>query len=385
MYCKKCGNMISDNMKFCNHCGARVKSSNITLDNAKIISMFICICGLVLVGIGLVISNNQNKNYYFMEEEKQEDTELTGEKIEGTKSSGGKYQTAIIYDNKYTGQKIGSKEDAIKLIEEDSTSQKDNCPKEILEVENRIIKNYDIYAVNLCEMDVDLAEELEKVLENIYNNFPKVRSHLTNLTIKNRQMSEQSGVIAAFMPFFTFATSDTDTTYPQVNKTQMLLNSNYFLNRKALKSAMEQSSEAGHFPKNTTEASPVAHELGHFISFIAMMNNYNTDQVLIRDDDNQQTLTNIYADFIKGDFSLKMLNEAYDNYKKDNPNSTVSFDDFRGSISGYALAKDNSGDYIYDETIAEAFHDTYLNGDNAADASLYIVEVLKKYVNEAGD
>ena len=53
-----------------------------------------------------------------------------------------------------------------------------------------------------------------------------------------------------------------------------------------------------------------------------------------------------------------------------------SFDDFRSSISGYAMAKDNSGNYIYDETIAEAFHDVYINGDLAKPASNYIVKVL---------
>ena len=36
---------------------------------------------------------------------------------------------------------------------------------------------------------------------------------------------------------------------------------------------------------------------------------------------------------------------------------------------------------IYDETIAEAFHDVYLNGDNATPASIYIVRVLKQKLN----
>ena len=74
-----------------------------------------------------------------------------------------------------------------------------------------------------------------------------------------------------------------------------------------------------------------------------------------------------------------MLQEAYNNYKSDT-NTTLSFDEWRGTISGYALAKDNNGEYIYDETIAEAFHDTYLNKDNARDASKYIIKVLKKYL-----
>ena len=55
----------------------------------------------------------------------------------------------------------------------------------------------------------------------------------------------------------------------------------------------------------------------------------------------------------------------------------MTMDEWRGTISKYALAKDNSGNYIYDETIAESFHDVYLNGDNAKDASKYVIKVLK--------
>ena len=88
-------------------------------------------------------------------------------------------------------------------------------------------------------------------------------------------------------------------------------------------------------------------------------------------------LQKLVTSFSDGSYSLDMLKTAYENYKKDTK-KTLSFDEFRGSISRYALAKDNNGEYIYDETIAEAFHDTYLNGDNAKDASKYIIRVLKE-------
>ena len=61
-------------------------------------------------------------------------------------------------------------------------------------------------------------------------------------------------------------------------------------------------------------------------------------------------------------------------------NKYMSFDEFRGSISKYAVAKDGEGNYIYDETIAEAFHDCYLNGDDAQLASKLIVSVLLSYL-----
>ena len=71
----------------------------------------------------------------------------------------------------------------------------------------------------------------------------------------------------------------------------------------------------------------------------------------------------------------KILLEAYDKYCKDT-NTKIGFDNFRASISSYAVAKDSNGAYIYDETIAEAFHDVYLNNSNAKVASRYIVQNL---------
>ena len=56
-------------------------------------------------------------------------------------------------------------------------------------------------------------------------------------------------------------------------------------------------------------------------------------------------------------------------------------EEFRASISEYAASLDDYGEPIYDETIAEAYHDWYLNKQKATDASKAIVTVLKKYIN----
>ena len=71
------------------------------------------------------------------------------------------------------------------------------------------------------------------------------------------------------------------------------------------------------------------------------------------------------------------IEEAYNNYKM-KTGTRWTLDEFRASISQYAVAKDNTGNYIWDETIAESFHDVYLNGDKAAPASKYVVAVLKE-------
>ena len=402
MFCNKCGNKVEPNQQYCNKCGNRLTynnfqekidynkinySNNININsnmnnlnsnkNRTIAFASMVIIAIIFVGIAIYFIFTSNiDNYYFDNEITDNETEQTS--TNNNTQTKGKYQTDIITDNVYHGISVDSVEDADKLIIQDSTNQKiSGYSKEIIQIENSIIENYKITAVNLKEMDVEFAKELENVIKNIYIDYPNARGYLTNLTLTNLNLS-QLGTIALFRPIFIFGTSDTNTTRPWVIKTQIELNSSYFLNPERIESAVETSSKSGHFPPNATKYSPVAHELGHYLSFIALLNNYDVDSILIIKDNQQNIFYKLISDFDKGVFSKKMLDEAYQNYVKDNGN--INFDEWRGQISEYALAKDDSGEYIYDETIAEAFHDVYLNGEDANPVSKYIVEVLKKYI-----
>lgn len=417
MFCHKCGNHVEMGAKYCDKCGvflgepinymsaqSPLEQNNETnnsnqypshiipnvnqdgstvgrINNKKMV--FIGVgsgVGLLIVIVLMVaLFGGGKSNYYFSSSENYDNESDTTsvEKKEESNSKKGKYQTVIITDNTYSGIKISNDSEAYELIEKDSVSQKSQCPAEIKKVEDEIIEKYNITAVNLCEMDVDFARELENVFEVIYRDYPSARGHITNLTLRNTNMLSEDGVIAAFMPIFSFATSGSDFSYPWVIKTQVLLSSQYFLNKSKLESSTKEGSLAGHFPPNATVYSPVAHELGHYLSFLAAMNYYQMNSILLINNDNSDMLYKLYYDFADGNYSLSMIKEAYENYKKDT-NTSMSLDEWRGTISKYALAKDNSGEYIYDETIAEAFHDVYLNNDNAKDASKYIVKVLKE-------
>ena len=413
MFCPKCGNYVEKRLKYCSKCGTFLGESinnmsplkqnnnvnnsnqylsyvvpnvnqhddNISINNRKKMIFVGIVSGifLLVVIVLIVVFFVDGSNYYFSSSENYNNKNNTTdiEKDDKDNSKRGKYQTIIITDNTYSGIKISSNIDAYKLIERDSISQKNQCPNEIKKVEDEIIEKYNITAVNLCEMDVEFARELENVFEVIYRDYPSARGHITNLTLRNTNMLSEGGVIAAFMPIFNFATSDSNSSYPWVIKTQVLLSSQFFLNKSKLEASAKDGSSSGHFPPNSTIYSPVAHELGHYLSFLAMMNYYKLYSILLINNSNIDTLYKLYSDFEEGNYSLSMINEAYENYKKDT-GTTINLDEWRGTISKYALAKDNNGEYIYDETIAEAFHDVYLNNDNAKDASKYIVKVLKE-------
>lgn len=283
--------------------------------------------------------------------------------------------TAIVYDNQYLGQfTLKGLDDVYELIRVDSVKQKTNCPAKVVEVEEEIIDKYGIIAVNLCEIDEDFAIEIKNVIKYIYDYFPDARYYLTNLTLAN--VGEDSSFIAAFMPIFTFSTSNQNSGYPVATKTQIILNAKYFLNSAKLKNSVSYGAKSGYFPKNATRSSSVAHEFGHYLSYVALLNYYSTGKLNFVRASQTSVLYDVYDDFNAGNFSKLLLEEAYDIYKK-NTGSVDSFYEFRASISKYAVAKDNNGYYIYDETIAEAFHDYYLNGANASPASLVIVDVLK--------
>lgn len=375
MYCGNCGCKIEANAKFCPNCGSPINNftNNQSSNKRKVlIGIGIGIGGVCIILL-LIFIIGKTGNYYFSN--KSYDTSNPNVK---SSSSTNNYKTAIVEDNVYQGVQIKNEKDANELIVKDSVDQKNKCPEEIVQIENEFIKKFNLTAVNLCEMDVDFARELENVFQYIYDEYPMARGHLTNLTLRNTSIIEGE-VIAAFMSYFTFAKADSPDSYPWVIKTQVLLSSKFFLNKNMLDMAAKESSANGHFPPNSNIYAPLAHELGHYLSFLAMLNNYNMDSVLLINSDNVNKFYETAYDFSDGSFSLQMLKEAYNNYQKDT-NSSLSFDEWRGTISKYALVKNNQGDYIYDETIAESFHDVYLNSENAQEASKYIIRVLKKYL-----
>lgn len=286
------------------------------------------------------------------------------------------YYTIVKHDNFYKAVNIKNKDMAYKLIIQDSLKQKNNCNSEIKKIEDDIINNYGIKAVNFCEMNLDLANEVKEVFKVIYDEYPLARGYLTNATLRNYSEDDEE-VIASFNPTTFFASSDTISSYPWVYKTQIFLNASYFLNSKKLENAVINSGRSGYFPPNTTRYSFVAHELGHYLSFVSLINSYKEKNISFVKKNDYKKLYKIINDFNNGKFAREILIEAFNNYKIDYKDNILSFDQWRATISLYAVSKDENGKYIYDESIAEAFHDYFLNKDSASLASKYIVSVLK--------
>ncbi len=326
---------------------------------------FVFILFIALFSSGTVFSFNGKTAYY------------QNKTIENV----GEFQTAVVTDNIYENVDVNNESDAKKLIVKDSNNQKDKCNDvKVKEVESRIEKNYGIVAVNFCELNYNFALEIENVIKTVYSEFPSIKGYLTNLTLINAP--SETNYIAAFKSASLFARSNsTFISKPDVYKMSIFLNTNYFLNLEYFEYSIKDSLAFDYFPKNATRYSLVAHEFGHYISFLAQLHNTDDiDKLLLLTDDNQVAYSKLINDSNTGVFSHKILTEAYQNYNKKNSKKYSTLDSFRGNISGYALATDNVGNPLYDETIAEAFHDYYINRSNAKKTSLEIVSVLKKYL-----
>lgn len=340
------------------------------LDKKITVGFSLAFVGLILLFAGLFMTNFVRNSYYF-----DNSSENIGNKVSVNYTRKGEYDTVIVYDNVYQGVKIKNKSDITNLIVEDSESQKVNCPSEIKSIEDEIIKKYGITAVNLCEMDLNFARELGNVIGKIYQEYPSARGYLSNLTIANSGGEISENTIAAFQGAFPFATSNSSSSYPWAIKTLLILNAKYFLNPDRLQLNANKNAATGWFPKGTTKYSTVAHELGHYLAFIATLKHYGLDSITLIDNKNVDKYYTMIKNHNNSTYAYEILNKAYKKYQQDNGN--LNFDAWRAMISKYAIAKDNSGNYIYHETIAEAFHDVYLNGNLAEVASQYIVQVLK--------
>lgn len=375
MFCEKCGQPYNNNIG-CPNCNVNVYSAQKNNKNQLIVGTCLACCLLIVTVVYILLSNKNNSDVYFSDDNNINSSGNTTTPVEVTNDNNKKNGvTAIQYDNKYFLTTVTTESAILDKVEEDSESQKTSCAKEIIEIEKRISTNYQIDAVNLCELDTEFALELEKVIKYIYDEYTTARGYLMHISLGNYQ-GESTIAFFQWMALFTSSSKDDLMGY----KSRIILNSSYYLNKSKFKQAVLNSVASGHFPKNASIYSPLAHEFAHYLSFIATNKYYNTEPRMILDP-NDTTASYYLAilDFIRGDHSKRMCLEAYENYKL-KTSTTISFDEFRGSISGYALAKDSAGNYIYDETIAEAFHDVYLNGENAKDASKEIVSVLRKYL-----
>lgn len=288
------------------------------------------------------------------------------------------YNTSIIKtDNKYSNENIDSYASALSLIKKDFDDQSYLCEKnvDVSIIENELEKNFSIPSVNFCDASYDNVLKIKNVINKMYDLFPNIKGALTNITVTNANSASE--YIAYFQPLYQFANiNENINSFNKVNKTQILLNSYYFLNDELLEKNIESVVLENWYVDDATWESTIAHELGHYISFVVLLKENGLSNITFETKENQTKIKKVIEIFNSGTHSNQLVNFALVSFNsKYNLNYDVNT--FAETISKYAAAKDKSGNVIADEIIAEALHDYYLHGNEMNKSSAEIVNVIK--------
>ena len=287
------------------------------------------------------------------------------------------YKTSIIKTNNiYNKINVNSFEEATTLIKKDFSNQTWKCiyNYEILAIQEQLENDYNIISVNFCDIELSEVENIQKVIKEFFEIFPNTKGALTNITITNAK--EKSDYIAYFQPKYQFVNPSLDiSNYNKVNKTQILLNSYYFLNSSYLNKPLDMITNNNLYVKDSTINSIIAHELGHYVTFYLYLKQNNIQNIIYETKDNYQMINKLIDEFDNGNYTEIIVNKAYNNYLLNN--NYITIDEFINNISTYAAFKDKNNDYNTKEIIAEAVHDYYLHKNNASKSSLEIIKIIK--------
>lgn len=288
------------------------------------------------------------------------------------------YNVAFIDTEKiYNKVNISNINEAKEFITKDLNNQSWKCTYALdnFTIESELEKSYSIPSVSLCDVPNREAIKIREVIDKMFNIFPKMKGALTNISITNAKTNKE--YIARFQPIYQFVNpNEKINSYNKVNKTQIVLNSYYFLNENIISEPVQKVVGDNWYVKDATWESTIAHELGHYISFVTFLKSNGLENVILVTEENENKINEIITIFDSGEYSLSIVKQALKSYNVSN-NTDLDIDSFALTISEYAAVKDNNGDLIADETIAEAIHDYYLHGNKAKKASIDIVDIIK--------
>lgn len=367
-FCYKCGHWTTKGYSFLK------KQENVDMilngDAVKQDTRFTLLVGIVSISFIIFVimvairGGDIFRSFYFIK--RQIDSYVYG------------YNTAIIKtDNIYNKKEINSLDDAKELIYKDLDNQNWKCSFSLdtFRFEADLEQDYGITDVSLCDVSYEEAEKIKNVIEKMYFLFPNIQGALTNISITNAKTKEE--YIAYFQPMFQFVNPNENiNSYNKVNKTQILLNSYYFLNENIMKSPVTSVVGDNWYVNDATWESTIAHELGHYITFKAFLKQNDLDNIIFVTKENEEKINNALTLYDSGAFSKAILIEALNNYNTQY-NTNLDLNTFALTISNYAGAKNKNDELIVDEAIAEAIHDYYLHGDDCKSSSYEIVEVIK--------
>ena len=158
MFCSRCGHPLNGNI-VCPTCGynninhEQLQNTNHyvlkqtydkTFKSQIIIGISISCSIIIITFVYLMLTSNTNGVYFSNENNVNEDdweqVDVNQEKNETNKVG----VTSIVYDTRYQINVPTTKDSVLDMVRDDSVKQKEQCSSKIIEIENRIINNYQL-------------------------------------------------------------------------------------------------------------------------------------------------------------------------------------------------------------------------------------------------
>lgn len=344
---------------------------------------------------GIEASMFTNDGYIVAIEAESDTRKIAFEDVAGffdnTPSSDSKSQsvlgpsTAILHDQIYIGN-VSDYNYAKDLIKQYGLMQKERYSNpEVSKIEQSLEEKYDIAAVNLGEIDLETAKDIEKGVSYMFDTYPIMKGSLNTITLANLKQDESRYV--AVTKTQDFIVQDDMGSIPKVVRHEIVLNANKWLNRDGMIKMCKENVESGYWFKNVKDPSKIiVHELGHQLlnvliakeySYYDVYNNKIIFMPCLLTKNNQDAYLDYYWSMtaLNQTYETKLIKAAYKEWLSEGHTGTE--EDFRKSISEYANGIKSDGGVSYQETFAEAVADVYCNGNSASDASKAILNQIQ--------
>lgn len=198
--------------------------------------------------------------------------------------------------------------------------------------------NVEIYD-DVTKLDFDTVKQSLIGVESVIVEYPEIGEIIETVEISNFGVMSCTGSTITFNPA-------------------------YYCNGNNLFDKCQTASQMGAWINNCSPQTIGAHEAGHGVEWLLIQSNshYNYD-----------FQKNVAWDTCSEAKSI--VKEAIHNLKKTSYGKGKKKTDLIGAISKYALESDS-------ETLAEAFHDVYANGENANPLSIEIKKITQEKMNQ---
>lgn len=292
--------------------------------------------------------------------------------------------TGIKHDQLYMGS-VKDEETALSLIAQYGEMQRERYDNSLVkDIEDNLQAKYGITSVNLGELDIETAKDIERGISYMFDTYPIMKGSLNTFSLAN--LTGREGGYIALTQTADFIIEN-DEGIPKVVRNEIILNANKWLNREQMLGMCKENVASGYWCENATDPSKIiVHELGHQLlnvlrakeyGFVSSIDSSVYMPTLLNESNKEAYLQYYWAGTaLNQDLEKGLMQDAYNEWKSSGNKGTE--EDFRLSISKYANGTQSDGGISYHETFAEAIADVYCNGDNAADASKMVIKQVEK-------